>query len=92
MLSVAAEHLGRGLGRQLVGAAEARCRDSGRAVMRLELLAPRGYEHATKRWLGMWYQRMGYQKGQPDDFGAAFPRIAPLLACDCVFTVYLKAL
>jgi len=92
MLSAASDCLGRGLGKQLVQAAEQHCRLAGCAHMRLELLTPRDFCHPTKAWLDRWYQRMGYTKGQPDDFGRAFPRIAPLLACECVFTAYLKAL
>ena len=44
------------------------------------------------QWLEMWYGRLGYIKGAPEDFAAAFPRIAPLLAVPCEFTVYLKPL
>ena len=92
MLSVSAGHLGSGLGRRLLLSAEAHCKAAGCTQMRLELLAPRDSPHPTKKWLDAWYARQGYAKGAPDDFAAAFPRIAPLLAVPCVFTVYLKPL
>lgn len=92
MLCIADSHLGKGLGLSLVKAAEEYCYSHGCTNMRLELLSPRSYVHEVKDWLDKWYTRLGYVKGQPEDFGAAFPRIQPLLACDCVFTPYIKQL
>ena len=92
MLAVSAAYLRRGLGKLLVGAAEEVCRSKHCSRMRLELLTPRDSVHAVKVWLDAWYSSLGYVKGLPEDFGQAFPRIQPLLACDCIFTVYMKEL
>lgn len=92
MLCVSETCLGRGLGRLLVSSAELYCKKNGCKQMRLELLTPRAFVHPVKAWLDGWYQRLGYVKGVTEDFGAAYPRIAPLLACECNFTVYLKDL
>ena len=93
MLAVASSHLGSGVGRRLVAAAEARCRSSGCAVARLELLAPRDWTHPFKARLREWYEgRLGYEPMHEADFAADYPRIAPLLACPCTYTVFHKEL
>jgi GNAT superfamily N-acetyltransferase len=92
MLCVALSHLRKGLGNVLINAAELHCLSKGCKTMRLELLTPANFVHPVKAWLDLWYSSLGYVKGMPEDFGLAFPRVQPLLACDCVFTAYLKAL
>ena len=90
MLCVAQTHLRQGLGKILVKAEEDHCRLKGCTEMRLELLKPAKFVHPVKTWLHKWYTRLGYIQGNSEDFASAFPRIAPLLACDCLFTVYKK--
>jgi len=92
MLCVAQTHLRQGLGKILVKAAEDHCRLKGCTEMRLELLKPAKFVHPVKTWLHEWYTSLGYIQGNSEDFASAFPRIAPLLACDCLFTVYKKQL
>lgn len=92
MLCVSETYLGKGLGTVLISAAEQHCRQFGCKKVQLELLTPRDYVHPVKAWLQGWYQRLGYVKGMPEDFGTAYPRMQPLLACECVFTAYVKQL
>ena len=92
MIAAIEEETGKGLGKLLVAQAENRAREHGCTTMRLELLTPSDWEHPVKKILDAWYARLGYVKGGPEPFEAAHPHIAPLLACTCIFTVYLKPL
>jgi hypothetical protein len=92
MLAVAGTHRGCGLGRILVEEAERRCREAGATSISLQLLTPVDYEHPNKVWLERWYVSLGYEKADSVDFASLYPRIAPLLACKCHLTTYLKQL
>ena len=91
MLCVDEKFLRKGLGKLLVCAAEDYCKVEGNCKqMRLELLTPTAFAHPVKTWLEKWYISLGYVKGSPENFAENYPRIAPLLAMECEFTVYLK--
>lgn len=83
---------GRKLGRLLVQSAEKWVRNEGCKTMQLELLTPRTWNHPTKEFLKGWYSRMGYVPQRTAPFGAEYPDIASLLACDCDFTIWTKNL
>ena len=74
---------GTGVGRALVGFAEAHSRARGAAAMQLELLVPRGWEHPSKAFLRAWYGRRGYRLSRVERFDIAYPAAAPLLATPC---------
>ena len=58
-----------------------------------QLLAPRDWTHPFKARLREWYEcRLGYEPMHEADFAADYPRIAPLLACPCTYTVFHKEL
>ena len=81
-----------GVGRQLVGFAERRCRAAGLRAMQLELLVPREWTHPTKEFLHGWYTRLGYRVVRTGTIDEAYPALAPLLATPCDFVVYRKDL
>lgn len=92
MLVAAPEERGTGLGRDLVTFAEAWARERGLSRMQLELLVPQTWTHPVKDFLRAWYTRIGYQVVRTDDFGEAFPQLAPHLACPCDFLIFHKNL
>lgn len=92
MLVTAPEERGTGLGRDLVSFAEDWARGRGLSRMQLELLVPRTWTHPVKDFLRNWYTRIGYHVVRTDDFGEAFPRLAPHLACPCDFLIFHKEL
>lgn len=92
MLVAAPEERGTGLGRDLVTFAEAWARERGLSRMQLELLVPQTWTHPVKDFLRAWYTRIGYQVVRTDDFGQAFPELAPHLACPCDFLIFHKNL
>ncbi|MGW6932650.1 GNAT family N-acetyltransferase [Lentzea sp. NPDC054927] len=92
MLVAAPEERGTGLGRDLVSFAERWARERGLSRMQLELLVPRTWSHPVKDFLRDWYTRIGYQVVRTDDFGGAFPELAPQLACPCDFLIFHKEL
>ena len=92
MLTAAPKHRGIGVGRELVRFAEATARSAGDTTMRLEVLVPRGWAHPVKSFLVDWYTRIGYRAVRTEDFAAAYPRLAPLLATPCDFVVFAKPL
>lgn len=92
MLVAAPEERGTGLGRDLVSFAESWARERGLSRMQLELLVPQTWAHPVKDFLRDWYTRIGYQVVRTDDFGAAFPELAPRLACPCDFLIFHKEL
>jgi GNAT superfamily N-acetyltransferase len=92
MLAADPAHRGEGVGRELVGFAEDRCRRRGLAVMQLELLVPRGWSHPTKEFLHGWYTRIGYQPMRTGSIEESYPQLVPLLATPCDFVVYRKPL
>lgn len=92
MLAVSRQYLRLGIGRALVNAAEKYCSDAGCKTIRLELLEPSLYKHEFKVMLDSWYSSLGYVRGESEDFAELYTELAPLLACPCSFTVYLKPL
>ena len=81
-----------GIGRRLIAAAEEHCRNLGCSTMQLELLYPRDWPQKTKEILKEWYPKLGYQKGQEEDFNKYYPQLKPVLATECVFAIYKKSL
>jgi GNAT superfamily N-acetyltransferase len=92
MLAAAPEHRGAGVGGALVDFAERHAAARGRRAMRLELLVPRGWEHASKEFLKGWYGRRGYRVIRTDRMDELYPQLAPRLACPCDLLVYEKPL
>jgi ribosomal protein S18 acetylase RimI-like enzyme len=82
----------RGIGRDLVAFAEERFRRRGVPTMQLELLVPRNWTHPVKQFLDAWYTRIGYRPVRTSRLDDDYPHLAPLLATDCDFVVYHKAL
>jgi GNAT superfamily N-acetyltransferase len=83
---------GAGVGRALIDFAEAACRERGASEMGLELLVPRDGTHPAKERLHAWYSRLGYRIAGRDDFAAAYPEAAELLAVPCDLRSYRKRL
>jgi GNAT superfamily N-acetyltransferase len=75
MLSATKEYLGQGLGRGLVKKAEERAKKAGCDRMKTTLAVPKDWEHPMKQRLGEWYKRMGYVRGNPQDFKVVNPHI-----------------
>lgn len=94
MFAVDPAYRGGGLGRDMVAFAESHCRSAlGLETMRLELLVPRGHvEHAFKKRLQAWYERMGYVMVKLGVFQDDYPQLAPLLRGACEYRVYEKSL
>ncbi|MBF8190191.1 GNAT family N-acetyltransferase [Nonomuraea sp. K274] len=92
MLTADPAHRGQGIGRDLVAFAERRALDSGRRVMRLELLTPRSWTHPSKEFLAGWYTRLGYERTGVNAVDDSYPALAPLLATPCDMVVYRKHL
>jgi GNAT superfamily N-acetyltransferase len=92
MLVADPAHRGVGVGRELVGFAEAWARGEGLDRMQLELLLPRDWTHPVKEFLREWYTRLGYREVRRDPFEEAYPALQPQLATPCDFVVFHKAL
>jgi GNAT superfamily N-acetyltransferase len=92
MLSARPASQGVGIGRALVGFAEARARGLGFERMQLELIKPRAWSHPAKELLHSWYTRLGYHEVRSDDFATIEPSVKPMLATPCDFVVYWKTL
>ncbi|MFG1708796.1 GNAT family N-acetyltransferase [Nonomuraea sp. M3C6] len=92
MLAADPAHRGRGIGRDLVAFAERHALDSGRPVMRLEILTPRSWTHPSKEFLAGWYARLGYQRTGVNAVEESYPGLAPLLATPCDLVAYRKHL
>jgi GNAT superfamily N-acetyltransferase len=92
MLVADPAHRGTGIGRDLVSFSEDWCRRQGRAVMQLELLAPREWTHPVKPFLDAWYTRIGYRPVRTGTIDEAYPHLDPLLATPCDFVIYHKPL
>jgi GNAT superfamily N-acetyltransferase len=92
LLAADPDHRGEGVGRELVGFAEERCRRRGLAVVQLELLVPRGWSHPTKEFLHAWYTRMGYQPVRRESIEESYAHLGPLLATPCDLVVYHRPL
>ena len=92
MLAAAPAHRGTGVGRQLVAFAERDSLDTGRAVMQLELLVPRLWNHPSKEFLAGWYGRLGYAVVRTGTIDESYPHLAPLLATPCDYLIYRRDL
>jgi GNAT superfamily N-acetyltransferase len=92
MLVAAPEHRGIGIGRALLEFAERDACARGLRAMRLELLQPRTWRHASKEFLRSWYQRCGYRAVSRTRMVDTHPHLAPLLATECDLVVYEKPL
>ena len=60
--------------------------------MQLEILTPRAWKQPSKEFLFKWYGRRGYKVVRKQPFEQMYPKLAPLLATDCDFTVWEKDL
>ena len=76
MLAVAPEFQGRGLGRVMVEAAEAHCRNSGCAAMDINVLS-------LRTELPPFYRRLGYIETGTEDFHPSRP-LQPGMQCHCI--------
>jgi GNAT superfamily N-acetyltransferase len=92
ILASAPDRRSTGIGTALVAFAEGVARDRGRRAMRLELLVPREWRHASKAFLDAWYSRMGYRPIEKRSVHEAHPELAPELATPCDFVTYEKPL
>jgi len=85
-------HRSKGIGRELVKAAESWGRKTGYKTMRLELLTPRHWKNDSKEFLKIWYTRLGYTPSYTVPFEEEFTHRKDDFATDCDFTVWLKDL
>jgi GNAT superfamily N-acetyltransferase len=92
MLAADPAHRAVGVGRELVGFAERKCRAEGLRTMRLELLVPRDWTHPTKEFLAAWYTRLGYRVARTGTINEDYPDLAPLLATPCDYVIWHKDL
>jgi GNAT superfamily N-acetyltransferase len=92
MLVCEPEYRHQGTGRKLIDAAEKLCLAKGCSAMQLELLYPRHWLQKSKEILKVWYPKLGYVKGGEQNFNSLYPQLAPVLATECVFSVYTKRL
>lgn len=92
MLVADPAHRAVGVGSALVDRAEDWARDLGCHTMQLELLTPRRWLHQNKEILKVWYSNLGYRPQLTRPFETMYPKLAPLLATDCDFTVWHKCL
>ncbi|KAI9740035.1 MAG: hypothetical protein M1818_004786 [Claussenomyces sp. TS43310] len=92
MLAVGPGARGKGVGRDLVAAAEATARQRGYGVMQLEILRPTAGTHPGKEMLARWYRKLGYALVGVETPAEFVPGMEKLLACECEFLVYRKDL
>jgi GNAT superfamily N-acetyltransferase len=92
LVSADPEQRGRGVGRELVRAAEDLMRGRGTATAQLELLVPVGRAHAEKERLRTWYERLGYRVARTAPFEEVATHAASELAVPCEFLVFRKPL
>jgi len=92
MLVAAPDQRGSGVGRALVDFAEVISHERGRQSIQLELLLPRAWRHPSKEFLKQWYDRRGYEVIRTAGVEELYPHLAPLLATECEFAIYEKAL
>jgi GNAT superfamily N-acetyltransferase len=92
LVSVAPEHWGSGLGREIVRAAEDLVRGRGATTMQLELLVPQEWIHPHKDRLRAWYTRLGYRVIDTAPFEEVATHAASQLATACEFLVFRKSL
>jgi GNAT superfamily N-acetyltransferase len=92
LASVAPEHSGSGVGRELVSSAEDLMRSRGVTTMQLELLVPKEWTHPEKERLRAWYTRLGYRVVRSAPFEQVAGHVASQLATPCEFLVFRKPL
>jgi GNAT superfamily N-acetyltransferase len=92
LVSADPEQRGRGVGRELVRAAEDLMRARGVTTAQLELLVPKRWEHPEKERLRAWYSRLGYRVVRTAPFEAVATHVASELTTPCEFLVFRKAL
>ena len=92
MLAAGDDVRGRGVGRELVAAAEALAVTAGGHTMQLELLVPLKWTQPTKVTLDAWYRRLGYRPTHRGSIEVDYPRLAPMLATPCGYMIYRKPL
>ena len=92
MVSAAPGRWGRGIGRDLVHAAEGLMRSRGVTTMQLELLVPKGWVHPQKKRLRSWYEWLGYEVVGTAPFEQVAAHLASQLAIPCEFLIFRKSL
>jgi GNAT superfamily N-acetyltransferase len=92
LVSADPDQRGRGVGRELVRAAEDLMRRRGTATAQLELLVPVGWAHPEKEQLRAWYERLGYRVVRTAPFEEVATHAASELAVPCEFLVFRKSL
>ena len=92
LVSADPDQRGRGVGRELVRAAEELMRSRGLTTAQLELLVPEGRVHPEKDRLRAWYSRLGYRVVRTAPFEEVATHAASQLATRCEFLVFQKPL
>lgn len=93
MFAIEASYRGGGMGRRMAEYAEKHCRNVlGLKTMRLELLMPLSFDHAFKKRLQAWYERMDYTLVKLGVFQEEYPQLACLLRGACEYRIYEKSL
>jgi ribosomal protein S18 acetylase RimI-like enzyme len=92
LVSADPEQRGRGVGREVVRAAEDLMRSRGVATAQLELLVPQGWMHPEKERLRAWYSRLGYRVMRTAPFEEVATHAASELTTPCELLVFRKAL
>lgn len=83
---------GVGIGRELVAFVERWARFRGLTAIQLEVLSPLHWTHPAKEVLHAWYTRLGFRVQRTGTFADDYPTLAPLLATECVYSIYRKTL
>jgi GNAT superfamily N-acetyltransferase len=92
LISTTPDQWGRGVGGELVRAAEELTRSRGMTMMQLELLVRKGSAHPAKDRLRDWYTRLGYRVIRSAPFEQIAAHLAPRLAAPCEFLIFRKRL
>jgi GNAT superfamily N-acetyltransferase len=88
MLVADPDRRGEGIGRALRGFVLDMLQQRGFTTLEIELLAPRNWEPASKRFMAEWNDRAGFTVVRMGAFEDQYPDLAPLLATPCDFTIY----
>lgn len=86
---------GRGIGRELIAAAERYAKTAGAAKMKIEILRPRDLVVPFKERLKNWYSALGYKHTETIDFLTYKPHRsekAKRMVNPSVFDIYVKEL